>query len=300
MRKKGVDYYVIPTADFHGSEYVNDYFKVREYFSGFTGSAGTLAVWQEGAALWTDGRYFLQAASELEGTGVTLMKMREEGVPTLEEFLTDKMERGMTLGFDGRTISAKEGKGWEKKLAKKEVKFSCEEDLAESIWTDRPAFPAGKTYLIPEEIAGRTVQEKVGDVRKKLAQLGADATFLTKLDDAMWLLNVRGCDVECNPVAICYVYVSMKEVTLFIQEKALTSEVKAYLDGHGIGVRPYEEALFFLKGRAGEKLLLDSRYCGYSAYNSHERWFFQNCCNRGFKRSIVQFTRETKRCIRFI
>lgn len=268
MKTKGVDFYVIPTADFHGSEYVNDYFKVREYFSGFTGSAGTLAVWQDGAALWTDGRYFIQAASELEGTGVTLMKMREEGVPTLEEFLADKMEKGMTIGFDGRTISAKEGKSWEKKLAKKEIKFSCEEDLAETIWTDRPAFPAGKTYLIPREVAGRTVLEKVDDVRKKLEGLGADATFLTKLDDAMWLLNVRGCDVECNPVGICYVYVSMKEVTLFIQEKALTPEVKAYLDSHGIGIKPYEEALAFVKSKTGEKLLLDSRYCGYSAYKN--------------------------------
>lgn len=268
MKAKGVDYYVIPTADFHGSEYVNDYFKVREYFSGFTGSAGTLVAWQEGAALWTDGRYFLQAERELRGTGVMLMKMREEGVPTIEEFLEKEMKQGMSLGFDGRTISAREGKAWEKRLAKKEIRFSFEEDLAQAVWTDRPAFPAGKTFLIPEEVAGKTAAEKIGEVRAKLEALGVDGTFLTKLDDAMWLLNIRGCDVECNPVAISYVYVSKSEVILFIQDAALTEEVKTYLAKYGVNLRPYAEAISFIKGRSGEKLLLDARYCSYGIYEN--------------------------------
>lgn len=268
MKEKGVDYYVIPTADFHGSEYVNEYFKVREFFSGFTGSAGTLVVWQEGAALWTDGRYFLQAERELGGTGVTLMKMREEGVPTIDEFLARELRHGMTLGFDGRTISAKEGKAWEKELAKKEIQFSFEEDLAQAVWKDRPAFPAGKTFLIPEEVAGKTAAEKIGEVRAKLDALGVDGTFLTKLDDAMWLLNFRGCDVECNPVAISYVYVSKEEVILFIQDEALTNEVKAGLTKYGVILRPYAEALSFIKGRSGEKLLLDARYCSYGIYEN--------------------------------
>ena len=160
MKEKNIDYYVIPTADFHGSEYVNDYFKVREYFSGFTGSAGTLLVWQAGAALWTDGRYFIQAEAELRGTGVTLMKMREEGVPTMEEFLASEIKEGMTLGFDGRTISAAEGKAWEKKLAKKEIKLYFEEDLAEEIWKDRPAFPAGKRSCFPKRSQVRLCRKR--------------------------------------------------------------------------------------------------------------------------------------------
>ena len=270
MQDRRVDYYLIPTADFHGSEYVNDYFKVREFFSGFTGSAGTLLVWQEGAALWTDGRYFIQAAAELEGTGVDLMKMREEGVPTVEEFLAQKMTDGQTLGFDGRTISAKEGMGLEKVLAKKQIRFSYEVDLAEAVWTDRPKFPVGRTYLIPEKIAGKTAEEKVGEVRKKLAALGAESTFLTKLDDAMWLLNIRGCDVECNPVAISYVYVSEMEVRLFIQKEAVPKEVAEYLAGHDILVDDYEGAMSFVKGLADETVLLDDRYCSYAIYKSAE------------------------------
>lgn len=266
MKEKGVDYYVIPTADYHGSEYVNDYFKVREYFSGFTGSAGTLLVWQEGAALWTDGRYFIQAAAEIEGTGVTLMKMREEGVPTLEEFLAANVGEGMTLGFDGRTISAKEGKGFEEKLAGKGVSIFYGEDLSKTIWTDRPAFPAGETYLIPESVAGKSLTDKVDDLRGKLKELGAESTLLTKLDDVMWLLNVRGRDVECNPVAISYAYVSMKEICLFIQAAALTSEVKAYLEENGVTIREYADFTDFVKERSGEKILLDLRYCGYGIY----------------------------------
>lgn len=266
MREKGMDYYMIPTADFHGSEYVSDYFKVREYFCGFTGSAGTLLVWQEGAALWTDGRYFIQAAAELEGTGVTLMKMREEGVPTLEEYLAEHVKEGQTLGFDGRVISASDGLSYERKLQGKNVSFAYEEDLATSIWTDRPDFPAGGLFQVPESVAGRTVSEKLEQVREKLAKEGAESLFLTKLDDVMWLFNVRGCDVECNPVAISYAYVSGKESVLFLQQKILSEKDRAYFKEQGITVREYDDASAFLGERAGEKMLLDFRYCSYSAY----------------------------------
>lgn len=163
MKEHGIDYYMIPTADFHNSEYVNDYFKVREYFCGFTGSSGILLVWQEGAGLWTDGRYFIQAEHELEGTTVTLFRMRDEGVPDIPEFLQQNMKPGQTLGFDGRVISAQAGKDYEKRLAAKQVSIVYDRDLAETIWTDRPAFPAGKVTVLEEEIAGRSFEEKRGD-----------------------------------------------------------------------------------------------------------------------------------------
>ena len=130
MEKEKIDYYMIPTADFHNSEYVGAYFRVREYFCGFTGSNGTLLVWQEGAGLWTDGRYFIQAENELAGTGVTLFRMAEEGIPTLHEFLTENMKEGQTLGFDGRVVPAAEGVLLEKKLA--EI-----EDELKKILTDK-------------------------------------------------------------------------------------------------------------------------------------------------------------------
>ncbi len=283
MKKKGVDYCVIPTADFHGSEYVNDYFKVREFFSGFTGSAGTLLVWQEGAALWTDGRYFIQAATELSGTGVELMRMREEGVPTLEEFLQEKIQKGMTLGFDGRTISAREGKAFEEKLKDKDIRFFYEEDLAESVWKDRPAFPCGETFLVPENVAGRSLLEKASDVRKKLSELGAESTLLTKLDDVAWLLNVRGSDVECNPVVISYVYLSEKRIVLFIQEKALNADVRDYLVKNGVEIAPYEKITEFVKSLSGEKILLDDRYCGFAT--------FKNCA---MKNQVIEAPNPTE------
>ena len=174
MKEAGIDYYMIPTADFHNSEYVNDYFKVREYFCGFTGSNGTLVVWQEGAGLWTDGRYFIQAERELSGTTVELFRMREEGVPTITEFLQKNMQQSQTLGFDGRVISAQTGKEYEEKLADKQISIAYASDLAEGIWTDRPAFPAGKVTVLDEAVAGRSFEEKRGDVMEKLEKENAD------------------------------------------------------------------------------------------------------------------------------
>ena len=266
MAEKGIDFYMIPTADFHSSEYVNEYFKVREYFCGFTGSAGTLVVWKDGAALWTDGRYFIQAAMEIEGTGVELMKMREEGVPTVEEFLKTNLKEGMTLAFDGRVIPAEEGISFEKEFASKNIRIAYEEDLADKIWTDRPSFPAGSLKQIPEMSAGRSVEQKLDQVRETLKKEGADGFFLTKLDDIMWLLNIRGCDVECNPVAISYVYVMEKECILFIQKKVLKCEDEAYFRQNGIEVREYDEAGEYLRQKKGGLILIDNRYCSYAMY----------------------------------
>ncbi|MCI8799239.1 MAG: aminopeptidase P family protein [Lachnospiraceae bacterium] len=267
MKAEGIDYYMIPTADFHSSEYVNDYFKVREYFCNFSGSNGTLVVWQEGAGLWTDGRYFIQAQKELEGTTVTLFRMQDEGVPTITEFLQKNMEQGQTLGFDGRVIPAGEGKGFEKKLAEKEIRFAYLKDLSAEIWTDRPAFPAGAVKVLDEEIAGKSFEEKRSQVMEKVEKEGADRFLLTKLDDLMWLFNLRGCDVECNPVAMSYGYFTKEESVLFIQKKVLDDTVTAYLERKGIRVEEYDRIMDFLGKLPGEgKILVDDRYCSYCLY----------------------------------
>ncbi len=268
MKEAGVDFYMMPTADFHNSEYVNGYFKVREYFCGFTGSNGTLVVWQEGAGLWTDGRYFIQADRELAGTGVTLYKMGEEGVPTILELLKEKMQAGQTLGFDGRVINASAGEMYEKALAEKGAKISYEEDLAEKVWTDRPALPCGKTFVIQEKIAGKSVMEKLADVRKKMAEEKTSAHLLTKLDDLMWLFNIRGCDVECNPVALSYGYITEEKAYLFIQSGALCEEVSAHLNAAGVIVREYSQVVSFLETEmpTGDKVLTDLRHCNYTLY----------------------------------
>ena len=269
MKAAGVDYYMIPTADFHNSEYVNDYFKVREYFSGFTGSSGTLLVWQESAGLWTDGRYFIQAERELDGTGVELFRIGNEGVPTITEFLQKNMGEGAVLGFDGRVISAQAGKEYEEKLADKKVSFVYDKDLSVGIWTDRPAFPAGKVTVLDEKIAGKTFEEKRGEVMKKLEKENADSFLLTRLDDLMWLFNIRGCDVECNPVALSYGYLSKERSVLFIQKSALDDEVSAYLEKKGVQVEEYDSIVTYLKNLPAKgKLLADKRYCSYCLYKT--------------------------------
>ena len=154
MEKNGIDAYMIPTADFHNSEYAAEYFHTREYFSGFTGSAGTLVVRREEACLWTDGRYFIQAAGELEGSGIKLMKMGEPGVPALQEYLDCKMEKGSVLGFDGRCVPCLEGKELERLMRRRDGILSTGLDLAEGIWTDRPALPCHPVMILEDEYAG--------------------------------------------------------------------------------------------------------------------------------------------------
>lgn len=267
MGRNGIDYYMMPTADFHSSEYVNDYFKVREYFSNFTGSNGTLLVWKDGAGLWTDGRYFIQAETELAGTSIKLFRMLDEGVPTIEQFLKREMKDGETLGFDGRVIAASDGRKYEKKLKGKNIRFVYDKDLAENIWTDRPAFPCGPVTVLDEAIAGRSVENKLKDVRSCMKEKGAGAFLLSKLDDLMWVFNIRGCDVECNPVAMSYGYITEKEAVIFLQEKALDDTVINYLKEHQVQVREYTETSAFLSSLPkGQKVLVDYRYVSYALY----------------------------------
>lgn len=269
MKSNGIDYYMMPTADFHNSEYVNDYFKVREYFCNFTGSNGTLLVWQEGAGLWTDGRYFIQAENELKGTSVELFRMLDEGVPTIEEFLAKEMKDGQTLGFDGRVIATMDGKEYEEKLADKNIIFAYTQDLAEEVWKDRPTFPVGKVTVLEEAIAGKSVEEKLKETREKIVAEGAESMLLTKLDDLMWLFNIRGCDVECNPVAMSYGYITQENAVCFIQTKALDAQVKEHFAAHNIEVAEYDSVVDYLKTMPeGQKVLIDNRYCSYTLYKT--------------------------------
>ena len=267
MQSEGMDFYLIPTADFHNSEYVGDYFKVREYFSGFTGSNGTLLVWQEGAGLWTDGRYFIQAERELEGTGIDLFRMAEEGVPDIPTFIKTRMEVGRTLGFDGRVVTAKEGERLAKALSSNNIVFACEKDLAQVVWKERPRLSCNPLKLLPLSLAGMEVKEKLRTVLDAVKKNNATALLFTKLDELMWLLNVRGSDIECNPVALSYGYLNEKGMHFFVQEKALGEAAHAYFITQGIAVLPYEEIGSFLMQETKEDVvLLDKSECSYSLY----------------------------------
>lgn len=267
MKTEGMDYYLIPTADFHNSEYVGDYFKVREYFSGFSGSNGTLLIWQEGAGLWTDGRYFIQAERELEGTGIDLFRIAEEGVPDIPAFLETHMQKGQTLGFDGRVVTAKEGKRLAEVLSSKKIILACEKDLAVSIWKERPALSCRPLRLLPISLAGLEVGEKLHMVREAVRKEKASGLLFTKLDELMWLLNVRGSDIACNPVALSYGYLNEKGMFFFVQENALDEAAREFLKSQGITVLPYEEISGFLLTETKEDtVLLDSTQCSYSLY----------------------------------
>ena len=229
MQAAGIDMYVVPTADFHQSEYVGDYFKVRAWLSGFTGSAGTLIVTRDSAYLWTDGRYFIQAARQLAQTGVVLMKMGEEGVPTTEEFIEEQLPQGGCLGCDGRTIQVEEGRKYQEIAAKKGGTFCYHQDLTDKIWEDRTELSSEPVYLLDVKYAGKSREEKLQEVRRTMEETGANLHVLTSLDDIVWLLNIRGNDIPYNPVVLSYVVLTMEKTYFYVQEEAVPAQVKAEL-----------------------------------------------------------------------
>ena len=249
MKENGIDYYVIPTDDFHASEYVGAYFETRSWLSGFTGSAGTLLVGQEFAGLWTDGRYFLQASLQLEGTGIDLMKMGVEGVPTLNQYLTEHLTEGMTLGFDGRCLSASFMEELQTSLKDTKIQVVYEKDLVGEIWEDRPALSKKPAWFLEDENCGASFTEKLAVVRDEMKKKGAEALLLTSLDDIAWLFNMRGDDIAYNPVVLSFCVIKENEVRLFVQKGSLNAEqemklaaAEVLLDGY-LNVYDYMKTL---------------------------------------------------------
>ena len=222
MAEYHIDAYLIPTADFHGSEYVGDHFACRRYVSGFTGSAGTLLVFPHWAGLWTDGRYFLQAEAQLQGSGIRLMKMGQPGVPTIEGFLRSSLQPGQTLGFDGRCVDARTGRRYHQLTKQLGAKMNHERDLVGEIWPDRPPLSAQPAWLLEEAYAGLSREEKLRQVRGDLAAQGAEVLLLTTLEDIGWLLNLRGGDIACTPVVLAYLALTQEGCLLFAQGAAFS------------------------------------------------------------------------------
>ncbi len=247
MEKRGIDIYVVPTADFHESEYVGEYFKARAYMTGFTGSAGIAVITLKEAGLWTDGRYFVQAERQLQGSGVTLFRMAEEGVPTVEEYIAGQLPEGGCLGFDGRVVNS----NWGQKLAtiveEKKGSLAVEEDLVGLIWSDRPALAKTSPFILEEKYSGKSTAIKLSEVREKMAEAGADTHILTCLYDIAWLLNVRGNDIDCVPVVLSYVVLNQTECIWFLQEEVLDEAMKSYLAANQIVTKPYNEIYDYVK-----------------------------------------------------
>lgn len=270
MEQNNIDMYIVPTADFHQSEYVGEHFKVRMYITGFSGSAGTAVITRDHAGLWADGRYFLQAERQLEGSTVDLFKMGEPGVPTIEEYIDKNLPNNKTLGFDGRVISMVNGQSYEKILQSKEasIKYDC--DLIDMIWEDRPTLSEEPAFNLDLKYAGESTASKLKRIREEMATEGANLHVITSLDDITWLLNIRGNDIEFFPLVLSYAIITMDEVHIFIDEDKLNEEIKSNLDKNDIlFIHPYNDVYEDVKKfKSSDTVLIDPARMNYALYKN--------------------------------
>ena len=269
MKEKNIYAYIVPSSDYHQSEYVGDYFKSREFMSGFTGSSGTLIISMDEAGLWTDGRYFIQAENELKDSGIKLFKMGEEGVPTIEEYLLEKLPKNSTLGFDGRVMSVKEGQSLANKLAFKGINIEYKYDLVNDIWEDRCSLPTEKAFLLGVEYSGEGFSDKLSRIRAVMKEKKATTHILASLDDIAWLFNIRGRDVKSNPVVLSYAVISIDSVYLFIDKNKIGEDIRAELSKENVQIKGYEEVYEFIKNiDENEVVLIDTSKVNYAIYNN--------------------------------
>ncbi len=267
MAQRGMDGYVVVTDDFHGSEYVGDYFKARAYLSGFTGSAGTLVVLPDRAALWTDGRYFLQAAEQLTGSTIELMRMGQPGVPAIGAFLAQHLPEGGVLGFDGRTVSSSFAGTLEKALEAKHIRFAGGEDLVDAVWPDRPALSDRPVWELTG--CGLSREEKLAKLREKMAAEDAAYLLLTSLTEIAWALNLRGGDVACTPVFLSFLLIGREDAQLCIQPQAVPADIVEKLTACGVTLRPYGAIYDLLRALpAGTRVMADSATANYRIMES--------------------------------
>ena len=259
MKEKKIDAYLVPTDDFHGSEYVGDYFKCRKYITGFTGSAGTAVIMQDMAGLWTDGRYFIQAADQLCGSTIELFRSGEPGVPTVHQFLAEKLQNAMCLGFDGRTVSAEEAEQLGELLKEKNITFAVNEDLIGEIWSERPALSCEPVMELDVKWAGESRKDKIAGIREQMKEKKADIFILTSLDDIAWLLNIRGNDIHCCPVVLSYLVVTDAELRLYANAAAFSEEIRTNLAADGVKIYPYEDVYSYVQIISEDKKILLSK-----------------------------------------
>ena len=269
MKREGIDYYYIPTADFHESEYVVEYFKARKFITGFTGSAGVAVIGQEEAWLWTDGRYFIQAASQIEGSGFGLMKMGQEGVPTVMQYLGEKLQEGQCIGFDARVVNTNDAKEFAKIAAKKHGSLKTDNDLLDEVWTDRPALVHQPADVLKDEFNGEATASKLARVREQMEKEEAQYHIISTLDDIAWILNVRGNDIPHVPVVLSFLVIGQEDAMWFVEENALSDAVKEMAAECGITIRPYEDVYAYAATiPENSTVLLDKRKVNYRITNA--------------------------------
>lgn len=269
MEEKNIDVYVVPTADFHQSEYVGEHFKARKFITGFSGSAGTAVITKTEARLWTDGRYFIQAAAQLEGTTVELMKMGEPGVPELNAYIEEVLKEGETLGFDGRVVSVGEGEGYAAIARKKNAKVNYQVDLIDEIWEDRPVLSEEPAFDLDVKYAGETVAGKLARIREEMKEAGTNVHVVSTIDDICWTLNIRGNDIDFFPLVLSYGIITMDSFELYIDERKLDDKLKAKLAKDGVNLHPYNDIYEDVKKFGSDVVaMIDPGKLNYALFNN--------------------------------
>ena len=260
MDEENMAVVIVPTADSHASEYLADHFKTRQWLSGFTGSAGTLVVGREEAALFTDGRYFIQAERQIAGTGITLMRMGTAGVPTVEQYVCSLAKAGESCGVDFSVISSHFAADMSDMLAGREIALRDTGDWFETLWTDRPAMPTDPVYLLEEKYTGMSVSAKLAAIREVMAKAGADMHVVNVLDDIAWTLNVRGSDVHCTPVVMSYLLIGREDAIWFVDTQKVSEPVREALFSEGVYLREYGEITAAMEAiEPGTSVMVDGR-----------------------------------------
>ena len=274
MKELGIDAYLIPTADFHESEYVGEFFKCRHFLTGFNGTAGTAVITMDKAGLWTDGRYFVQAEEQLSGSEIKLYRMGEPEFPTLDEFLEKELPVDGCLGFDGRVVNSELGYGLQNLLQEKNVTINCSKDLVGEIWTSRPAMSCEPIWSLDVKYAGKSTVEKLSDLRDAMKRNKAQIHLMTALDEIAWLFNLRGNDIVNNPVFLSYALITQDEAYLYVQKEAIKEDTKmgkevcAALAEAKVQVKEYAEFLQDVAALKNEKILLERKKASFAVCES--------------------------------
>ena len=263
MKKYKVDAYIVTSSDYHQSEYIDDYFKGREYLSGFTGSAGVLVIFKDEACLWTDGRYHIQAEKQLKGSEVKLFKQGNLGVPTYKEYIISKLAENSKIGIDAKILLSSDVN---EILSKKKYKM-VDFDLLAEIWDKRKKLPDGKIFILEDKYTGKSYKEKVKEIRASLKEKNADYNIISSLDDIAWIYNFRGDDVQHNPVALSFTIISEKKSILYINEKKLDKKTQKYFKDNKVEIKEYFEFFEDIKKLKGN-ILVDFNKISYAIYEA--------------------------------
>lgn len=268
MKKHNMSIYLIPMSDFHSSEYLSEYFREILFMSNFSGSNAIVVITLDKAALWTDGRYFIQAERQMKDNEIHMYKMAVEGEPTVNEYIENNLKENTALGFDGRLITIANAKALEEICEKKKCTIEDKYDLPGEIWEDRPNLPNTKIWELPEKRAGKSRDKKLSDVREKMKEYESDGYLLTSLCDIAWLLNLRAFDIECTPVFLSYIYITKKDAFLYVNKEQIDSKIEKILSKSNIKIKGYDDIYSDLKNVKEKNILLDDSCVSFTLKNS--------------------------------